>query len=516
MAENGLVATSHPLAAVSALDVLKEGGNAADAAIAAAATLSVVEPHMTGIGGDCFAIVARPGEPVAGLNGAGRAPRGIDAQWFAERDMPEIPAHSPHAVTVPGAIGGWDALLARFGTRGFDRLFRDAIAYAENGYAAAPRVARDWRKQETTLAADEGARLHYLNAGKAPGAGQRHRQPALSQTLRRIASGGPSAFYSGEIAREISQVLQSKGGFMTEEDIAAYAPSWTEPLSIAYAERNLLELRPSGQGVIAMIILNMMNILDARRHPPFSVERYHLMIEAARLAYGVRDAWLADPDHMPVAAEDLISRSFAEQLAAQFDPGRRNDALTVPDDPDADTVYITVVDRDRMAVSFINSLYGAFGTQIVTPRSGITLQNRGSCFSAIPGHPNAIGPCKQPMHTIIPAMLMKDGNPSVSFGVMGGAYQPFGHAQVVSNMLDYGMDPQAAIDHPRLFWDKQGVIRVETGIGIDVAAALTAMGHPVEAAEDPHGGGQAILIDDESGFLIGGSDPRKDGCAVGW
>ncbi|WP_193174656.1 gamma-glutamyltransferase [Oricola nitratireducens] len=516
IAENGLVATSHPLASVSALEVLKAGGNAADAAVAAAATLAVVEPQMTGIGGDCFAIVCTPDGTVTGIDGAGRAAAGAHAEWYAENGFTEIPEHSAHAVTVPGAVRGWETLLAVHGTLGFDRLLRDAIRYAEEGYAVAPRVAFDWAKHVETLAKDEGARHHLLIDGKAPRIGQRHRQPALADTLRMIAKNGADAFYTGAIAAEIAATLQAKGGFLTEEDIAACKTSLVNPLEITYQNHELRELPPSGQGMVAMIMLNLLDLMEARRHPDLSAERYHCEIEAARLAYSVRDAWLSDPDVMPVAAEKLISRDFAETLAVQFDPAKRNQLLTLPGLPNSDTVYLSIVDRDRMAVSFINSLYGDFGAQIVTPESGITLQNRGNCFSADPNHPNAIGPRKRPLHTIIPAMVTKDGLPAISFGVMGGSYQPMGHAHVLGNMLDYGMDPQAAIDHPRVFWDDEGVIRAEDGLPGDVAEKLRAMGHPVAPATGPRGGGQAVVIDRETGFLIGGSDPRKDGCALGW
>jgi len=516
IAENGLVATSHPLASVTALDVLKAGGNAVDAAVAAAATLAVVEPQMTGIGGDCFAIICLPDGRITGLDGAGRAASKAHAEWYAENGFTEIPAHSPHSVTVPGVVRGWETLLVLHGTMDFKRLLGNAIRYAEDGYAVAPRVARDWAKQVETLRQDEGARRHLLFEGEAPRIGQRHRQPALAGVLREIAKRGANAFYTGPIAAEIAATVQAKGGFLSEEDIAGCRSAAVNLLSVTYQEHVLHELPPSGQGMIAMIMLNILDIMDARRFPDLSAERFHCEIEAARLAYSVRDAWLADPDTMPVKADKLIAREFAETLVQQFDPKKRNAALTLPELPDSDTVYLTVVDRNRMAVSFINSIYGSFGSQIVTPETGIVLQNRGACFSADPSHPNAIGPKKRPMHTIIPAMVTKDRLPAISFGVMGGSYQPTGHAHVLSNILDYGMDPQAAIDHPRAFWDGEGVIRAEAGLPEAVVDGLKALGHPVARATDPHGGGQAIVIDREAGFLIGGSDPRKDGCALGW
>ena len=516
IAENGLVATSHPLAAATALEILKEGGNAADAAVAAAATLGVVEPQMTGIGGDCFAIVCRPDGEITGIDGAGRAAAGASAEWYTDNGFDTIPQHSAHAVTVPGMLRGWETLLALHGTLGFDRLLRDAIRYGEEGFAIAPRVSWDWAKSADTLAKDDGARRHLLVDGRTPRVGERRRAPELAGVLRRIAREGADAFYTGSIAAEIAATLQAKGGFLTEEDIAACRTSVVNPLDIAYSGHQLHELPPSGQGMVAMILLNLLDLMGTRDLPALSAARYHREIEAARLAYSVRDAWLGDPDTMPVAADSLIGKDFAEDLLRQFDPDKRNNSLTLPELPTSDTVYITVVDRDRMAVSFINSLYGDFGAQIVTPETGIVLQNRGNCFSADPAHPNAIGPNKRPMHTIIPAMVTREGLPAISFGVMGGHYQPMGHAHVLSNILDHGMDPQAAIDHPRMFWDDQGVIRAEAGIPGELAAELQAMGHPVEAAVKPHGGGQAVVIDRESGFLVGGSDPRKDGCALGW
>ncbi|GAB4350506.1 MAG: gamma-glutamyltransferase [Oricola sp.] len=516
IAENGLVSTSHPLASVTALEVLKDGGNAVDAAVAAAATLAVVEPHMTGIGGDCFAIVCPPDGRIVGLDGAGRAASKAHADWYAENGYTAIPEHSAHSVTVPGAVRGWETLLLVHGTMGFNRLLRDAIRYAEDGYAVAPRVAHDWAKQAGTLKLDEGARRHLLPEGAAPPAGQRHRQPALANVLRDIARRGSDAFYTGQVAAEIAATVQAGGGFLSEEDLAGCSSTVVNPLSVPYQEHTLHELPPSGQGMVALIIVNLLDIMDARRFSDMSAERYHCEIEAARLAYSVRDAWLADPETMPVGADRLIARAFAEKLAEQFDPARRNDSLTLPELPTADTVYLTVVDRNRMAVSFINSIYGSFGSQIVTPETGIVLQNRGACFSTDPAHPNAIGPGKRPMHTIIPAMVTKGRAAAISFGVMGGAYQPTGHAHVLSNMLDYGMDPQAAIDHPRAFWDGDGVIRAEAGLPASTLDGLKALGHRVERADEPLGSGQAIVIDRETGFLIGGSDPRKDGCALGW
>lgn len=517
IAENGIAATSHPLASASALQALRAGGSAADAALAASITLSVVEPQMTGIGGDCFALVAEADGSVHGLNGSGRAASGADAAWYRDNGFAEIPELSAHAVTVPGALKAWEALHQRFGKLPFERLFDDAIELAENGYPVAPRVAFDWALEAETLARDPGAAMHLLPGGRAPTTGERVRMPALAATLKRIAREGASAFYQGSIAREIAETVQAGGGFLTEADLAAASAEWVTPISTPYGGHQVMEIPPNGQGVVALIMMNLMTLTGARDLRPDSAQRYHLEVEAGRLAYSVRDAMLADPAHMKMSGEDLASMDFARSLVSQIDPARRNPSIKLPKLPGSDTIYLTVADRDGLVISFINSVYGAFGAQIVTPKSAVVLQNRGACFTVADGHPNAIAASKRPMHTIIPAMATKDGKASVSFGVMGGAYQPMGHAHVFSNMVDHGMDPQEALDHPRLFWAKgEDVLELEAGIAASVADDLVALGHSVRPAQSPHGGGQAIAIDHAAGFFIAGSDPRKDGLAIGY
>ncbi len=515
-AENGMAATSHPLATAAAIAVLKEGGNAVDAAIAASATLTVVEPHMTGIGGDCFVILAEPDGSIHGLNGSGRAPAGADAARLRDLGHSAVPESGPHSVTVPGAINAWEMLHARFGKLSFERLFADAIGYAENGYAVHPRVASDWADNVAGLAEDEGAARHYLVDGKAPALGTRHKVPALAATLRKIATQGAKAFYEGEVAAEIAATIRAKGGFMTEDDLATTSADWVELISTRYNGYDILEIPPNGQGITALILLNLMAKIGTGKLSPDSAERYHLEIEAARLAYSVRDHLVADPKSMTVTPAQLLSDAYTAALAEGIDPARRNAKIVLPKTPASDTVYLTVVDRDRRAVSFINSVYDSFGSKIVTQKSGIALQNRGACFSLEEGHPNELGPRKRPMHTIIPAMALKDGKAAVSFGVMGGAYQPMGHAHVFSNLADHGMDPQEALDHARLFWGEDGVLDAEAGISAEVRETLAKKGHTLRDAAKPHGGGQVIVIDDKNGFLIGGSDPRKDGLALGW
>jgi len=514
IAENGMAATSHPLGTMTALAILREGGNAVDAAIAACATLCVVEPAMTGIGGDCFAIVAEPDGTLHGLNSSGRSSTTADAEAVRARGIATIPEFDVLAVTVPGALAGWEALVQRFGTMGFDRLLADAIRYAEEGFAVHPRVAYDYRRYAAQLATDPGARLHYLKDGRAPAVGERMRHPALAATLRQVAKGGARAFYEGEIAAEIAAMVRKGGGFMEESDFAAHNADWVDPIGVEHGGQRLNEIPPNGQGITALILLNMLDVLDASRLPRDSAERWHVWIEAARLAYAARDAYVSDPATMAAPVDTLLSREFAERLAERIDPQRRNEDLAMPPLPGPDTICLSVVDRDRLAVSFINSLYYGFGARIVAPQSGVTLQNRGAGFTLERGHPNEFGPGKRPMHTIIPAMATKGNRASIAFGVMGGGFQPVGHAQVFTDMVVHGMDPQEAADQPRLFWADDGVLEVETGISAEIRAGLEERGHRLRAG-GMHGGAQIIAIADD-GFLTAGSDPRKDGFAAGW
>jgi len=516
--ENGAVATSHPLSTATALDVLRQGGNAVDAAIAAVAVQGVVEPHMTGIGGDCFAILCDADGNLSGLNGSGRAPKAATLSWFLDRGITEIASDSIHAVTVPGAVDAWHRLLREHGTWGLDRALAPAIAYAEEGFAVTPRVGGDWAGEVDRLARDPGAARHYLVAGKAPAIGTRHRLPALAETLRRIAENGPAGFYSGPVAEDIVATIQGYGGLMALEDLAAVAATTETPITTDYRGFTVAELPPNGQGLTALILLNILERFDLAALDPAGAERFHLEMEAARIAYGCRDAFISDPATMTVATADLLSKDYAARLAGRIDPDRRGAHPSADDlTPKADTVYLTVVDRDRRAISLINSVYGSFGVGIATPDTGVVLQNRGACFVIEAGHPNAIDAAKRPMHTIIPGFVLKDGAPHMSFGVMGGAYQPCGHAHFLTNMIDYGMDVQEALDFPRVFWDTgDGALLAETGVPATTWDGLAERGHAVRAARKPHGGGQAIRIDAESGFLIAGSDPRKDGCALGF
>jgi gamma-glutamyltranspeptidase/glutathione hydrolase len=510
----GMAATSHPLATLTAIDMLRAGGNAADAAVAACAVLCVVEPHMTGIGGDCFTLISQPGQPVWGYNGCGRAGSRASDQMLRDKGMDAIGATSVHAVTVPGSIEAWEAILKEHGRFGFDRVLLPAIKFAESGFPVAARVAWDWERHVAKLKADPAATKHYLFDGKAPKEGDVIRFPALAQTLKTLAAQGARAFYDGEIAADIAATIAARGSFLTPEDIANHRGDAVEPISVNYRGLDLLEIPPNGQGLTALVMLNILENFDLAALDPLGPERFHLVLEAARLAFAVRNTHIADPAHMRVATADLLDKGFAKRLASKIDMKKRAKLPPHPT-PGSDTIYLTVVDRDRMACSFINSLYSHFGTGICTDRTGILLNNRGSCFTLAPDHPNTFGPNKRPMHTIIPAMAMKDGRCDMSFGVMGADYQPMGHVQIITNMLDYGMDVQQAIDCPRFFFEGEQTV-VERATRPATIEGLKARGHNVVTAPAPWGGGQTIKIDWQRGVLIAGSEPRKDGCAIGY
>ncbi|MCL4767791.1 MAG: gamma-glutamyltransferase [Hyphomicrobiaceae bacterium] len=515
-AQRAMCATSHPLASATAIDILRHGGNAVDAAIAAAAVLAVVEHPMTGIGGDCFAIIARPGQKLIGLNASGRAPAAATAGWYAGRGVREIEMHSPHAVTVPGAIDGWTTLLADHGTLPLARLLAPAIDYAERGFPVAPRVAHDWANVAGKLELHAGARRHLLPQGRAPQVGEVVRFPALARTLKLIADEGRDGFYQGEVADDIVAELKEMGGLHTLADFAAQRCSYVEPISVAYRGVELHELPPNNQGIVALILLKILERTGLGSGKLTSAERYHMMMEAGRLAYAMRDAFVADPQMASVPVEHMLSDAAIGELARRIDPKRRTPDLgPVPQPAGSDTIYLSIVDEKGMAVSFINSLYSAFGSGIVTRKTGVTLHNRGQGFVLDPGHPNCIAPRKRPMHTLVPAMATRGGEPFLSFGVMGAAFQPMGHAYVLTNMLDFGMDPQEAIDCPRVFFEG-GELFVEESVPASTAERLAGMGHAVKVRDEPWGGGQAICIDSVNGVLIGASDPRKDGCALGY
>ena len=513
---NGMAATSHPLSTLAALDVLRQGGNAVDAAVTACAVQCVVEPMSTGIGGDCFALLAPGGGPeVIGFNGSGWAPQALTAEHLLQQGISSIDIQSPHSVSVPGAIDAWDTLLRDHGSIDLDQALQPAISYAEEGWAVTPRVATDWARNVAKLSADASSAAKYLTGGRAPKAGETWRLPELAETLRTIAKEGRSGFYEGGVAEDIVAYLSGLGGCHALDDLAEMRGEYVTPISTDYRGHTMLQIPPNGQGITALMMLNILAEYDLASLDPNGVERLHLETEASRMAYAARDRYVADQRQADVPVEHMLSMEFANEMRAQIRPDK---AVTAPEATGPayrDTIYLTVVDKDRNACSFINSLYMPFGSGLTAPRSGVILQNRGAGFRVEPGHPNNVAPRKRPLHTIIPGMCMKDGKVAYSYGVMGGGYQPVGHTHVLTNMIDYGMDPQEALDSPRVF-HISGRLDVERGLGEDVMAGLAALGHEVGRPEMPWGGGQIIAVDWENGTLSGGSDPRKDGCALGY
>ncbi len=514
-----MAATSHPAATLVAINILQAGGNAMDAAIAACAVQCVVEPGSTGIGGDCFALYApKGGAEVIAYNGSGRTPKALTIEWFEERGLTDVPRQSPSAVTIPGAIDAWTQLHADHGRLPFDQVLAPAIRFAEDGYAITPRVYRDWMLEELLLSADKTASEIFLPGGRVPRIGEIHRQKKLAATLRLIAAEGRDGFYEGAVATDMVEYLRSLGGLHTLDDFAAARGEYVTPVTTIFRGHTVHECPPNGQGIIALLILNILSCFDNTLAPQ-SPDRLHLEIEATRLAYAARDAWLADPVKSAIPVEEMLSIAFAERLAGMIDLDR---ALT--DLPDfemplhRDTVYISVIDDERNAVSFINSIFDSFGTGLVAPKSGVILHNRGQSFSLKRGHPNMIAPEKRPLHTIIPGMVTRDGKTAMSFGVMGGYYQAMGHAHLISKIVDYGMDMQDAIDLPRLIPVGGRVPRVEAEhtVPAETVAELTRRGFEIVPAEDPIGGAQVVRIDWETGTLTGASESRKDGIALGY
>ena len=517
-ARHAAAATSHPLATSAALEVLQSGGNAVDAAIAASATQAVVEPQMTGLGGDCFAIVTEPDGRMTGFNGSGAAPSGLNPDVLAGLGISELTPTSPHSVTVPGAVRAWETLLKAHGTRSFDVLFKRAIDYAENGFPVAPRVNLDWRDHADRLRATPAADAVYLPGGQIPKTGQMLKFPKLSETLCAVAEGGADAFYTGPVADDIVAALHRLGGVMTPEDLAACHTTTVSPIVRDYHGHSIAELPPNGQGVIALVILGILERFDLKDMHPLSAERFHLQMEAARIAYSVRDQFITDPGHMDICHTSLIADDYLDRLAELIDPDSKINSLKPSKlAPQTDTIYLSVVDEDGLSVSFINSIFNAFGSGILAAESGVLLHNRGLVFDAKPGQVNSVCGGKRPLHTIIPAMGLLDGAPWLCFGVMGGHYQACGHAHLISNIVDYGMDVQMAIDFPRMFFDlNTHELEAEKLVPQLAVDGLSDRGHSVRRTVSPIGGSQAIMIDRREGRLIAGSDPRKDGHAAGY
>ncbi len=513
-AANGICATSHPIAARVAVQTLESGGNAVDAAIAGAVLLGLCEPQMTGIGGDCFALVKPAGaEHIVALNGSGRAPAALTGAALRQAGHRSIPPGGPEAVTIPGAVDAFCTLAEDYGLLGLEGVLAPAIRYAEEGLPVAPRVAYDWARHVGKLTG--AARDFYSQDGAAPTVGQRFVHKAQAEVLRRIASQGRAGFYEGDVAEDMVNSLRAMGGVHTLQDFAEAGSTYCEPISGTYKDVELVEHPPNGQGATAILLNNILSHFDLPSMDPFGTERAHLEAEATKLAYHERQLIIADPGHT-TRLEHMLDPATASALATRIDPNRTMPAVARPtESAHKDTVYITVVDRDRMAVSLIYSIFKDFGSGLASSKYGILFQNRGAGFTLQEGHPNEANPGKRPMHTIIPGMLKRDGQVIMPFGVMGGQYQSTGHSRFMTNIVDFGLDPQSAIDAPRCF-DEFGTLMVELSYPSKVRAELADLGHSVHLPEVGIGGAQAIRIDHQLGVLEGASDPRKDGCALGY
>jgi len=511
-AQNGMCATSHPLAAQVAVETLKAGGNAMDAAIAGAVLLGICEPQMTGIGGDCFVLFKPAGsDDIRAYNGSGWAPKSADASALRVQGQKAIGETSVDAVTIPGAIDAFSTLCETWGALGLDRILAPAIHYADQGVPIAPRVAVDCEGSAQKMA--KSARRFYANGKNDLKLGDVFRAPNQAEVLRRIAKDGRNGFYAGEVGDDMVASLRQMGGGHVHGDFSDLKTFETSPVAGKFSQFDLFEHPPNGQGATAILLMNILEQFDLANMAPDSAARLHIEAEATKLAYDARNRFIADPNI--TATDRMLSMDVAKQLAGLIDPTR---AMLAPkplaDGVHKDTVYITVVDKDRMAVSLIYSIFHNFGSGLASDKFGILFQNRGCGFNLTHGHPNEYGPHKRPMHTIIPGMIKENGRVTMSFGVMGGQFQPLGHARLLHNHFTYGMDWQTAMDYPRAFAE-YGELKLERGIPEVTAQKLADMGHRVKHLAKPLGGAQAIYMHD-NGLLEGASDPRKDGIALGY
>jgi len=527
-----MAATSHPLATQVALDVMRKGGTAVDAAIAANAAIGLMEPTGNGIGGDLFAIVWDPKTgKLHGYNGSGRSPMGLTREWFDEQKMALIPSHGALPVTVPGTVDGWFALHGRFGKLPMAELLQPTIDYARNGHPVHETIAYYWDRSVPRLSQFPGFTEQFTIDGRAPRTGERWTNENLARTLERIAREGRAGFYEGELPKVVEAYFKANGGFLAAADFAAHQGEWVEPVSVNYRGVDVWELPPNGQGIAALQMLQILEGYDFSTIPFGSTEHLHLLIEAKKLAFADRARYYADPSFHPAPVAGLISDEYADAQRQRINPNRAQTVVapgTPPSLDEGDTIYLTTADSSGMMVSLIQSNYRGMGSGMTPPGLGFIFQNRGEQFSLKPGHPNEYAPGKRPFHTIIPAFITKDGQPWVSFGLMGGAMQPQGHVQIVMNLVDFGMNLQEAGDAPRLHHDGSdepvgavtpmadgGVVQLETGFDYATIRGLMRLGHHVEFADGPYGGYQAIAKNPHGGW-VGASESRKDGQAAGY
>jgi len=521
MSNRGIVATSQPLAAQAGMSMLQQGGNAIDAAIATAAALNVVEPMATGLGGDAFALLyLRGSNQLKALNASGRAPYATGLEPLLDLGYRRMPDTGIHTVTIPGALDGWCSLLENYGTMRLAQVLVPAIQLAEAGFPVTEIIAHTWKMNSAKLRLNAAAARTYLRGGKAPEPGDVIVQPDLARTFRKLAEGGREVLYRGEIAQAIVACSEENGGLITMQDLSDHSSTWVTPISTNYHGYDVYECPPNGQGLVVLLALNILEGFDLRSLGHNSADYLHFLIEAIKLAFADGSRYVADPDFTDLPWERLLSKGYAERRRSLID---RNRAATAVEagalSTGEDTVYLAVTDKDGNSASFISSLYQPFGSGIVIPDTGICLQNRGSLFSLEDGHPNCIEPHKRPYHTIIPAMVFRHGDLFLTFGVMGGFMQPQGHVQVLLNIVHFGMDVQTALDAPRFRYIQGHECACEPNIPPPVREKLARKGHRIIELADPNsqqfGGGQAIMVHPTTKALMAGSDPRKDGCAVG-
>ncbi len=530
IARHGMAATSQPLATQVALDILKKGGNAIDAAIAANALLGLVEPTGNGIGGDLFAIVwHNESEKLYGLNASGRSPRSLTLEEFKKRELTKVPTHGPLPVSVPGCVDGWFELHEKFGSLPMEQILAPAIRYAREGFPVSELIAFYWNRSVPVQEEWPGFKETYMPGGRAPRKGEIFKNPMLADTLEKIARGGRDVFYRGEIARTIDAFMRREGGFLSYQDLASHTSDWVEPVSTDYRGYTVWELPPNGQGIAALQILNILEGYDLRSMGFGSKEYIHYFVEAKKLAFEDRAKFYADPSFNDIPVKALISKKYAAERRQLIDPIRASKDYP-PGDPvleNGETIYMTVADKDRNMVSLIQSNYRGMGSGMCPTGLGFNLQDRGELFNLEEGHFNSYAPGKRPFHTIIPAFVTKDGQPYMSFGVMGGATQPQGHAQIIINMVDFDMNLQEAGDAPRILHSNSsqptgevmedgGLLTLETGFPYETVRELALMRHKVGVSVGPYGGYQAILYDSENDVYYGASESRKDGHAAGY
>lgn len=516
LASNGIAATSQPLSSLEAISILKKGGNAVDAAIAASAVQSVIEPGSTGVGGDCFALISLNGQKPISVNGSGIAPKKASLDFFEKNNIFEIGLLSPHSVTIPGAVHAWYSMHQKFGKLDFEELFLTAENYSLNGYPIHEITAKSWNKNINKIIKNESTRKIFSKNGKSYQFGEIHKNIDLAKTLKSIAKNGIKDFYEGYIAEDIVSSLNSIGGCHTIEDFQHQKTIITDSIFSTFKNNRIHQCPPNGPGITVLIMMSILERFDFSHINPMSVDRFHLQAEATKIAYQVRENFIGDPNFINLNINNILKKDFISKLVNKISMDKcyalKNFSITAH----PETIYLTVVDRDLNAVSFINSICFPFGSGISSNKTGILLQNRGVNFRLQRNHPNSINGHKRPLHTIIPGLVTKNDNEAIlSYGVMGGQYQPVGQSHVLQNIFDFNMNIQEAIDFPRAFY-LNGKYEFEKSIPVEILNQLNDRGHRTSYKDGTHGGGQAIFIDRQKGVMISGSDSRKDGCAIGY